>query len=151
VVRNPLYLGNFFVGLAMVLFFRWWWFTLIYLLAFLVYYERIIFAEEAFLREKFGAEYMAWASRTPAFWPRLGQWRRPALPFSFRTVLRREYQSAFVLIMVLFATDVLTNLYMHQEWHFEEMWLWIAPISAVLYLIIRYLHKCTTLLHVEGR
>jgi protein-S-isoprenylcysteine O-methyltransferase Ste14 len=151
IVRNPLYLGNFFVGLAVVLYFRWWWFTLIYLLAFLAYYERIIFAEEAFLREKFGAEYMSWASRTPAFWPRPWLWRPPEMTFSFRTVIRREYQSAFGLIMALFAAEELTEWYMGHGWHIDAMWLAIVAAGAVAYLVIRFLHKCTSVLHVEGR
>jgi len=47
-VRNPLYLGNFFMGLAPVLFMHTWWLCVIYVLAFILYYERIIVKEEAF-------------------------------------------------------------------------------------------------------
>jgi protein-S-isoprenylcysteine O-methyltransferase Ste14 len=54
VVRNPLYLGNFFMGLGLALFAHLWWLTLIYILVFWLYYERIIFAEEEYLRNKFG-------------------------------------------------------------------------------------------------
>ena len=64
-VRNPLYLGIFFMGLGVALFAHLWWLTLIYVLAFWLYYERVIFAEEAYLRDKFGAEYLSWADRTP--------------------------------------------------------------------------------------
>ena len=38
IVRNPLYLGNFFMGLAIVMFLRIWWIPLIYLLSFMLYY-----------------------------------------------------------------------------------------------------------------
>lgn len=67
VTRNPLYLGNFFMGLGVALFAHLWWLTTIYILLFWLYYERIIFAEEEYLRNKFGDEYLEWASKTPAF------------------------------------------------------------------------------------
>lgn len=57
VVRHPLYLGNFFMFLGVMLFAHLWWLLLIYILVFWLYYERIMFAEEAFLRKNFGDEY----------------------------------------------------------------------------------------------
>ena len=53
-VRNPLYLGNYSMFLGVVLFFHSLPFTLIFTLAFFIYYERIIFAEECYLRRKLG-------------------------------------------------------------------------------------------------
>ena len=43
-----------------------WWLPVIYSLAFWIYYERIMFAEEAFLRQKFGETYRRWAATTPS-------------------------------------------------------------------------------------
>ena len=100
VVRNPLYHGNFLVGLGPARFLRVWWIPVIFLLAFFLYYERIIFAEEMFLRRKFGELYVTWASTTPAFLPR---WRLMASfkhPFSVRKVLRREHQTLFGIVLV---------------------------------------------------
>ena len=151
VVRNPLYLGNFLMGLAVALFLRIWWVPLIYFLSFMLYYERIIFAEEMFLLEKFGKDYLAWASRTPAFLPRVSQWQRPSLAFSCRTFLRREYQSVYALIMAIFALEELTELRMGHGWHVDTMWIWIVGLSTCGYVIIRFLHKKTTVLRVEGR
>lgn len=151
VVRNPLYLGNFLMGLAVALFLRVWWVPLIYFLSFTLYYERIIFAEEMFLLEKFGKDYIAWASRTPAFLPRVSQWQRPSLAFSWRTLLRREYQSVYALIMAIFTLEELTELYMGHGWHVDAMWIWIVGLSTCGYVITRFLHKKTNVLRVEGR
>ncbi len=52
VVRHPLYLGNFLIMLGMMMFIQVWWIVIISVLAFWLYYERIIFAEEEFLRKK---------------------------------------------------------------------------------------------------
>src|SRR4030042_5681865 len=58
VVRHPLYLGNFIIGLGIALFAHLWWSTLIYVLAFWLYYERIIFAEEEYLKHKFERAFL---------------------------------------------------------------------------------------------
>jgi protein-S-isoprenylcysteine O-methyltransferase Ste14 len=151
IVRNPLYVGNFLMGLSVPLFLRVWWVLLIYLLSFTLYYERIVLAEEMFLRQKFGEEYLVWASRTPAFLPRLSLWQRPSLAFSWRTFVRREYQSAFGLIIALFVLEQLTELHMGNGWHVHTMWKWIVCLAIGGYLITRFLHKKTSLLGVEGR
>ena len=91
IVRHPLYLGNLLIWLGFVLYLEHWWFVLAFVLAYWIYYERIMLAEEAFLRRTFGAAFEAWAARTPAFLPNPRRWQRSAMPFCWRTVLRREY------------------------------------------------------------
>ncbi|MDB4494123.1 DUF1295 domain-containing protein, partial [Flavobacteriales bacterium] len=53
-VRHPLYLGNFFMWLGIMIYVGNVWFTVVCCLLYWLYYERIMFAEEAFLRGKFG-------------------------------------------------------------------------------------------------
>ena len=69
VVRHPLYVGNFIMWLGISLFFHLWWFTLLIALIFWVYYEKIMYAEEAFLEEKFGEQFLALGRKNPAFYP----------------------------------------------------------------------------------
>ncbi len=65
VVRNPIYLGNFIIWFGLSLFMKSVWFTTIITLFFTVFYERIIFREEGFLREKFGDAFMTVGRRPP--------------------------------------------------------------------------------------
>jgi protein-S-isoprenylcysteine O-methyltransferase Ste14 len=109
VVRNPLYLGNFFMWLGIAMFAGLWWLILIYGMTFSLYYERIIFAEEAFLKEKFGDRFLDWARRTPAFIPKFNKWEQPSLPFSFRNVLRREYNGFFAVVITMFGLEVVSE------------------------------------------
>jgi protein-S-isoprenylcysteine O-methyltransferase Ste14 len=99
-VRHPLYLGNFLIWLGISLFLGLWWFSLLIVLILWLYYERIMFAEEEFLREKFGDTFVEWADKTPAIIPKLGTWRRPNLPFSLKTAIRKEYSGFFAMIAV---------------------------------------------------
>lgn len=151
VVRHPLYLGNFFMGLGIALFAHLWWLTLIYVLAFCIYYERIMYAEEAYLREKFGDQFVAWADTVPAFIPNLKKWKRPSLSFSLRNVLRREYNGFFAVIVTLFILEVIGDIFAEGKVELDPMWASILIVGFVVWATLRTLKKRTKLLNVEGR
>jgi protein-S-isoprenylcysteine O-methyltransferase Ste14 len=151
IVRNPLYLGNFFIVLGISLFLRIWWISAIYALLFIFLYERIIFAEEQFLEKKFGQQYTEWASKTPAFFPKFSQWQTPDLPFSYKKVLRKEYHGFLGIILSMFALEVISDLYLHHYFIFDFMWKCLVGFGLIVYVIIRYLHKKTSLLKTPGR
>lgn len=150
-VRNPLYVGNALMWAGVVLYARTPWLALAVAVAFWIVYARIIHAEEEFLRERFGAEFVAWASATPRFIPRLGHYRPAALSFSFRNVMRREYSGLFAL-MAVFSAEVLEwGRFSTGRWHADPVWVSAAAASAVLYVTLRTLKRRTRVLHVEGR
>ena len=95
--RHPLYLGNLLMWLGIVMYMGHLWFAVAFLLVYALYYERIMFAEEQFLRGKFGQAYLDWAAGVPAFWPALGRWKSPEVGFSLRNVLKREYNGFFAM------------------------------------------------------
>jgi protein-S-isoprenylcysteine O-methyltransferase Ste14 len=151
VVRHPLYLGNYLIGLGIALVQFVWWLPVIYTLAFWLYYERIMFTEEAYLRKKFGREFIDWAARTPAFWPNLVHWRRPALGFSLRNVLRREYTGLVIVIGAHTGMELAEQLIGKHCVVWEQSWVVLSVGGAVAYLLLRTLKKKTTLLDVPGR
>lgn len=151
ITRNPLYLGNFFMGLGIALFVHFWWLTLIYMLAFWLYYERIVFAEEAFLRKKFGQAYLDWAQKTPAFIPDFRQYRKPDMSFSFRNVLRREYDGFFMVIATMFALELAGDYLILRTLKDNQLWIIVFIGSFLIWGSLRTLKKKTTLLDVSGR
>jgi protein-S-isoprenylcysteine O-methyltransferase Ste14 len=146
VVRNPLYLGNFIVGLGLSLFLREWWVPVIYALVFMIYYERIILAEEMFLRQKFGQQYTDWASKTNVFLPRFHQWVPPIQRFNVRQVVRREHQTLFGIIMLFFILEVTSELRLGHFEFDDMMWNVLAAVAAVFFIVIRVLRTFTTVL-----
>lgn len=151
VVRNPLYLGNFLALSGIVLSTMVWWFMAIAGLLYWLYIERIIATEEAYLSDKFGAEYEAWTERTPAFLPAIRQWRTPAAPFRFRKVLRQEFYGLMSVASGFFALEVLTDLLVEREglteWLTEdlpEVAIYLAVL--LLFLTLRFLKKRTRVL-----
>jgi len=145
VVRNPLYLGNFLMVLGVMLFLRVWWIPIIYALLFALYYERIIFAEEMFLRDKFGARYLDWASKTPAFVPRFSAWRGAQLSFNWRKVLRHEYHGLIAIVSSMFLLETAADLYIGHGFEIDTLWAIFLPLACGSYFIVRLLHKRTHL------
>ncbi|HWP03639.1 MAG TPA: isoprenylcysteine carboxylmethyltransferase family protein [Gemmatimonadaceae bacterium] len=150
VVRHPIYVGNFLVGLGFALVPWVWWVPVIYTLLFCIYYERIMFAEEAFLRERFAEKFEEWAAHTPAVIPRFSQWRRPALAFSLRTVLRREYSAWMAVVAGHFAIELLEHLFGH-DYHWEASWFLLVGTGGAVYTVLWVASHYTRLLEAEGR
>jgi protein-S-isoprenylcysteine O-methyltransferase Ste14 len=146
VVRHPLYVGNFIMWLGISLFFHLWWFTLLITLLFWVYYEKIMYAEEEFLKQKFGEQFLAWAEKTPLFIPQFSLWRAPEMQFSFKSALKREYASFFAMIAIFTSLKVLCSLWVDKTFSLDPMWALIFLGSLSFYLIIRFLKKKTRLL-----
>ena len=151
IVRNPLYLGNFFMWFGIALFARLWWLTIIYILLFWLYYERIIFAEEEYLRNKFGNEYLEWANKTPCFIPKFSQYKKANLPFSLKNVLRREYNGFFAVIVIFFIMETVGDIFAEGRLEFDLGWILLFGIGFIVWLTLRTLKKYTTILNVEGR
>lgn len=149
--RHPLYLGNFFMWLGLILYVGNWWFSLVCCLLFWLYYERIMFAEEYFLRGKFGDRYLKWAENVPAFWPRMSSWKKSENDFSMRNVLKREYNGFFAIFISFAFLDVLKNVIHAREEYLQVFWMWAVGISFLIFITLRTLKKTTKVLHVEGR
>jgi hypothetical protein len=151
-VRHPLYLGNYLMWLGVIVFMDvslgW---TMAAALAWLLYYERIMMTEEDHLQQTFGDSFVAWSDRTPALFPRRLKWVKPALPFSLKTVIKREDNTLFGM----FATFAVIDIFLQ--------WLATGQIplgwrgatgfaaGAAFFLAIRVLRKRTEWLEVEGR
>ena len=149
-VRHPLYLGNFLIWAGISFFTHSFFFSLAAILLFFLYYERIIFVEEDFLREKFGQAFNDWAGKTPVFFPRLKNWQKSALPFSLMNVLKREYTAFFVIIATFTCLEVIGDLYYKGKWQISWFYLMLFCFGLSVYTILLILKK-KHFLDVEGR
>jgi protein-S-isoprenylcysteine O-methyltransferase Ste14 len=151
IVRHPLYIGNFFMWLGPVLFVHSAWFTLVFCLVYWLYYERIMFAEEQFLRRKFGEAYDKWSEKAGSFIPSSIKYIPSKLSFSIRNVLKREYNSFVNIFVIFFLLDIFRNFYLSERIYFTRIWLILFIAAVVIWAIIRSIHKYTKWLEVEGR
>lgn len=150
-VRHPLYIGNFFMWLGPVLFVRTSLFIVFFVLIYWLYYERIMFAEEQFLRNKFGEAYDKYSEKIRSVIPRFSGYVRPALPFSFKSILKREYNS-FVNIFIIFVLlDLFRNYFLSERIYLTPMWIYTGIPAGLLWIAIRLIFKKTSLLNDDGR
>ena len=150
-LRHPLYLGNFFMWLGAALFLRSGWFTIVFCLTYWIYYERIMFAEEQFLRTKFGDLYDKWSEKVSSFIPGFKNYIPSRLQFSIRNVLKREHNSFFNIFVMFTFLDLIRNYFITNMIFINNLWLYLFAASFVIWLIIKVIHKRTRWLIVDGR
>ncbi len=150
ICRHPLYVGNFFMWLGIAGFTQEPWFLVAFVFIYWVYYERIMFAEEIFLIEKYGKEYTNWSAHTPAFWPKFSQWKKPIYPFSWAKIIRQEKSGLLNLFLVLFIFEVIGSYINSGELlDMQPYWYYFFIAAIVWYILIKTLEKTTNLF--EGR
>jgi protein-S-isoprenylcysteine O-methyltransferase Ste14 len=155
-VRHPLYLGNFLMWLGIAMLPRSWWAIVVICLAFWLYYERIMLAEEAFLRKQFGERYDEWARHTPPFFPSFSaiankKWVAPLLPFSLRNVLKREYSGVFAVVLLCGIVDAAAAWIVTGRPIPGPVATGALIAGAAVYVILRTLKRHTHILNVTGR
>ena len=150
-LRHPLYLGNFFMWLGPVLFLRSFCFLIIFGLLYWLYYERIMFAEEQFLRRKFGELYDKWSEKVGSFIPLSFKYRRPDLPFSVRNILKREYNSFINIFVIFVLLDLFRNYFLSGRIYITPMWQYLGAPALLIWIVVRTIHKQTRWLEVSGR
>jgi protein-S-isoprenylcysteine O-methyltransferase Ste14 len=151
IVRHPLYLGNYLMWIGIVLFTKNISFAIIVSLLFWIYYERIMFAEERFLERKFGDDYLKWSLKAPAFVPKFYQFRKSNIPFSPKSVLRREYSGVLATVIGFAYIELMQNVFQYHQWTIGMNTLYILIATAVVTLILRSLKHYTQVLAEEGR
>lgn len=149
-LRHPLYLGNYFMWLGIILYVGNFWFVITSSLLYWVYYERIMFAEEMFMRNKFGEQYLNWAARVPAFLPKLGGWVKTGVDFSFKNILKREYSGLLATAVSFLLINFLKNYFQKGVIHVAMEWVIIFAAVLILTVILKTMKKMQ-LLEVAGR
>ncbi len=150
-VRHPLYLGNYFMWIGIVLFTFNFSFVVIVSLMFWLYYERIMFAEERFLERKFGDAYMNWANKTPAFIPCLAKYTKNVVPFSLKSVFRREYSGVLATVMGFVFIDDLRRYFQESSFELYTNAHYTLLAALILAFVLRSLKHHTSVLAEEGR
>lgn len=153
IVRHPLYLGNYFMWIGIVLYTLNIPFVIIVSLMYWLYYERIMFAEERFLEKKFGQVYLDWSLKVPAFIPAFSNFVKPIVPFSFISVLRREYSGWLATAIGFVFVDLLRNLTVGVDFELKSIpgQLIVLISFGMVALALKLIKKHSTLLLEEGR
>jgi len=150
-LRHPLYLGNYLMWIGIVIFTFNIGFTIVVSLAFWLYYERIMFAEERFLEAKFGEIYMKWSQQVPAFIPSFSDYKPGNVQFSFITVLRREYSGVFATVLGFAFIDNLRLWFQEGIFQYDRIGNYALVAALLLMVILRTIKHSTGLLNEKDR
>ncbi|ARS38048.1 MULTISPECIES: hypothetical protein [Pontibacter] len=110
-----------------------------------------MFAEERFLERKFGATYLHWAQKTPAFVPSLRLYRPTAIPFSVKSVLRREYPGALNAVIGFAYVEMWRQYFLTGRFGLSQGSYTILLLAAVLAFALRTVKRHTAWLEESGR
>lgn len=111
-VRNPLYIGNLLVVVGLVLIHNNPWLYVLLLPAAILGYQAIVSSEEAFLTQRFGAEYQEYCRRVRRWLPNfrgLGDSLRQTR-IDWRRVMLQEYGSIYLAIALPLALLIYERL-----------------------------------------
>jgi protein-S-isoprenylcysteine O-methyltransferase Ste14 len=100
--RNPLYLGSVLLAAGFSVASHSWISALLLAAYLTIFYPVVIRREQSELRAHYGDAFATYASRVPAFWPRL----TPAMPFSEKFswpqyLKNREYEASIGLAVAM--------------------------------------------------
>ncbi len=153
-VRNPMYLGIFFIGLGIVLVIFYWWAALVFLVGFTIRYVMLLFNEERKLRSLFGNKYVEYQKTVPRLFPSfkalLQKDVSEYLPLKWNWV-KKEIGSVVVVLILVEAIE-----------SFEEFrWEGIKPLvyESIMFVVVlllfllfgAYLHRKTVAYYAEKR
>ncbi len=108
-VRNPLYWGNFFIGLGFAVIANWWPAYVLFASVYFYIYSSVIPHEEDYLRETFGRVYERYCESVPRLIPRLSPYPNAQGTYSMEVALSGESVTVLVhaIVAALFALKFL--------------------------------------------
>ena len=117
IVRNPMYVGNALIAVGMAKYMGAPRAILIVVPFFLFVYQAIVFAEEEYLRNKFGAEYGEYCARVNRFIPSLGNIRQSfaGMQLDWKTSIKKDLGTVVGLAIGLLLIPV-WRTYFHAGW-----------------------------------
>jgi protein-S-isoprenylcysteine O-methyltransferase Ste14 len=110
--RNPMYWGNFLVGLGVVLFVQLWWVLGVYIVAFWLEYYAVVRVEEAYLRRRFSEEYYRYTSAVPRFRPRFTRYEKASGRMDWSVLSGAEYQAPVGTILMVALIELARYLHL---------------------------------------
>lgn len=95
--RNPLYLGNVFIGIGVVIGSNTWLVIGIFAVYFLVFYPVIILEEKGRMQKLFPLQYSPYSKNVPLFFPKLRpSWLKSPRKFSWQLYKKNKEPRALV-------------------------------------------------------
>tara|TARA_R110002051_G_scaffold306063_1_gene376416 strand:- start:745 stop:1158 length:414 start_codon:yes stop_codon:yes gene_type:complete len=116
------------------------WFVIAFILLYAFYYERIMYAEESFLIQKFGDTYLDWAKNTPAFIPSFKYYQKAKYPFSIKKALKKEKNGLAAVFLIFWVFSFTGKMVKGKAIEFD-FWFYGALASTMIYIVLKIVKK----------
>jgi protein-S-isoprenylcysteine O-methyltransferase Ste14 len=135
IVRHPIYIGDFFIWLGIVMLTFNFWFIITYIFLYALCYERVMFAEEQLLQKRFGERYLLWVNKTPAIIPAFNNFIKPHIQFCWRKIFKLETFRLTGLGLIFFIL-IYSSQAVKQSIGFSHFILFTCILSLTAYIFI---------------
>lgn len=147
IVRNPLYIGNFFMFTGIVIVFSNVFAVLVFTLFLILQYYFIILSEEDFLKKKCGESYETYCSQVKRILPTFKNYKGNQNPFSLKRVIFKENDSMFNMLMMFLLVLLYKQRVFSGRIGQPIIYIISGGILIVLYLMIKIIKKRGTAKH----
>ncbi len=134
-MRHPIYISTYLIWLGMVGLSYNLGYVLVFTLVYLLYYERIMLAEEELLIEKYSKAYYDYAEKTPAITPRPKSYSKQKQGFSWSKVVDMELNYLLLIAVTFTMLNILGNI-LQGVYKFNIGLLAFGAIVLIFYLVI---------------
>lgn len=132
-VRNPLYVGNFFIYNGILIAYSSI-IALIFLnIFFITNYYFIIYSEENYLKKQFGEEYKKYLDAVPRAVPNFKNYKKNDGQFNLYKVMLREKNTTFYWV-VFYIISIMIKNYKLNDGAINHFWWYAVP--AIIFFIL---------------
>lgn len=136
ICRHPLYVANYAMWIGVSLLTMNLYFVVIIALLYVLYYERIILAEEDYLISKYAHEYRDYASKVPAVIPSFSRWNRGGLMFCFQKSVHNERSTWLALATTFVLFEIVALATTQVEWRTFSTLVAVFFLTTIIYYLI---------------
>jgi len=141
IVRNPMYLGIFLIGLGVVLAVFKWWAAAIFIAVFIIRYIKLIYKEEKKLLALFPESYKDYCKKVPRILPALstiaGLDISEYLPIKL-VWFRKEIGSILTLLLLTLLAESWEDISCKglKAYFYQSAWLFLVFVLFIIFVIL---------------
>lgn len=145
IVRNPLYLGNFFIFLGISILTESFEIIILNSILMTLFYTAIVLKEESFLAEKFGKEYLDWTKKVNCFIPSFKNFKKCDRNFSIEKVIFNEHDTWMSTIVCFICIETIKGFFETERFFLAPVWIYVFTIFLLIWAISKFLKKAKIL------
>lgn len=141
VIRNPLYIGNLLIYTGLLIAYSNIYALIFFDLLLIVQYYFIVLAEENFLKETYGNEYLSYKKIVKSILPRFRNYKKPENKFNKLKVIFKENDSIFNALVIFGIIELYKGYIATGEIIHGKSYSVYFGILIISYILIKILKK----------